>query len=218
MRHLLILFLLSFSITSWAQRFPSDEWYQGETTLSSGEEVKGQIKYDLELETIQVELNGKINTYNASQVVFFSIKPNEERPNRLFYSLPFRNETGYARPKFFEVITQGEVSLIAREYIARQTQSTQGRPWIGATRFDPMFNPDPLWNNMPVTREFLAYKLFIVNPKGDIRELGNSKKEVLRAFDGYQSDLKKYIKQEKLNMESIADISMLVRYYNKLTS
>lgn len=218
MKKLITLFLLCISMFTWAQRFPSEQWYAGEATLSNGEEIKGQIKYDLTLETIQVEISGKINTYNASQVVFFSIKPNKERPDRLFYSLPFRNETGYARPKFFEIVTQGKVSLIAREYIATRTEGMQGRPWIGATRYDPLFNPDPRFNTTPIRREFLAFKLFIVNPKGDIKELGNTKKEVLRAFDDYQSDLKKYIKQEKLKVESIADVSMLVRYYNKITS
>lgn len=218
MKYLILFFLISLSITTWAQRFPSEEWYVGEATLSNGEEVTGQIKYDLELEAIQVEINGKLNTYNASQVVFFSIKPNEQRPKRLFYSLPFRNETGYARPKFFEVITQGEVSLIAREYIATRTQGVQRRPWIGATRYDPLFNPDPRWNTTPTVREFLAYKLFIVTPEGKITELGDSKKEVIRAFDRNHNDLKKYIKQEKLRMESIADVSMLVQYYNKISS
>ena len=84
MRQLVFIFFISISTLTFAQMFPSEEWYVGEATLSSGEEVKGQIKYDLEIEAIQVETNGRINTYNASQVVFFSIKPNEERPNRLF--------------------------------------------------------------------------------------------------------------------------------------
>ena len=218
MRQLVFIFFISISTLTFAQMFPSEEWYVGEATLSSGEEVKGQIKYDLEIEAIQVETNGRINTYNASQVVFFSIKPNEERPNRLFYSLPYRNETGYARPQFFEIITQGKVSLIAREYIATRSQNVQGRPWIGATRFDPMWNPNPMWDTMTVTREFLAFRLYIVNQKGIITELGSSKKDVINAFDNNQGDLKKYIKQEKLKMESIADVSMLVQYYNRISS
>ena len=58
--------------------------------------------------------------------------------------------------------------------------------------------PNPMWDTMPVTREFLAYRLFIVNQKGVITELGGKKKDVINAFDSNQSDLKKYIKQEKL--------------------
>ena len=211
MRYLIcsVFFLTFFSAT--AQRFPSEQWHVGKAVLSSGETVSGNIKYNLD---IQVEVEGRIVTYSANQVNYFSIKPQNDRPLRTFYSLPFRNETGYARPQFFELIKEGKVSLLAREYIGSQIQNTN-TGLIRSVRFDPFF--DPVLGNS-VTRFYLAYNLFIVNPKGQITELGNSRKEVINAFDGNHSDLKKYIKQEKLKMERIADISMLVEYYNKITS
>ncbi len=210
------LFILSFSllvISASAQRFPSEFWYPGEATLTSEEKVSGKIKYDLEIESIQIIVNDKVETYSANQLLYFSIKP-ENRPDRVFYSLPFRNETGYVRPQFFELVQHGNTTLLAREYVETRIQGSNAR-MVRTSRLNPFL--DPMAPGM-TTRAFLAYRVFIAKPSGKIIELGNSKKEVVSAFGDNQSDLKKYIKQEKLNMERLSDLAMLVTYYNRLTS
>jgi hypothetical protein len=207
----ILLSLISF-VEGLSQNFPQDSWYPGKVTLETGEEKQGVIKYDLDANLIQLEWENKIETYHASQFSTFSIYMKEEDLYRDFYVLPHANKSGYKRPTIFELIVEGEMSLLAREYIATRNMNANngfmGSPWGGGI--------NPYAPNM--TQRFLAFKLFLVDNQARVRALTTNRKEVIAAFGEHQKEIKRYIKSQKLKTESLVDMAQLVNYFNKLNT
>ena len=58
-----------------AQFFPSEQWRPGMAVLTTGDTIKGKIKYNLQEEVIQIERKDKIATFNASQLTYLKLNP-----------------------------------------------------------------------------------------------------------------------------------------------
>lgn len=196
-----------------AQEFPSQKFHRGQVTLTDGSVLSGQIKYDLNSEVILLKQNDKngISTLNASQFQSFVISAGPNAGVRTFYSIPVLNETGYRRPRIFELIAQGKVSLIAREFIATRSRSANQSIYRRSI-YDPYYSPA----TSLMTYQFLAYELWLIDENAELTELGNSRSDVIKAFDSHHSELRKYIKKEKLKVEKLLDLKRLVDYYNSL--
>lgn len=208
-RSLLVLSFVLAANLGVAQSFPQDSWYKGKLTLKNGQEKEGIIKYDLEANAIQLQTDHKIETYHANQFITFSILLRREQIYRNFYVLPHANNSGYKRPTIFELIIEGERSLLAREYIATRTSNTNSGFY--GSRYSNPYTPT-------VSQRYLAFKLFLVDKNGSITELNTNKKDVIAAFGNYQKELKKFIKQEKIKTDKVTDMAELVDYYNGLSS
>lgn len=207
--------LLLFTICSlgYSQDFPSKFFHKGAVFLNDGTTQLGEIKYDLGADAIVVQLPDEkgISTYNANQFKSFRILPFGSELPRVFYTLPFRGENGYRRPKIFEAILDGETSLIGREYIIVKSRPVN----TGFNRrslYDPFYDP---FGNLYTTK-YLSYELYIVDQEGGIKLLGNRRKDVIHAFEDHHGELRRYIKKEKLRMDRLEDVAQLVDYYNSL--
>ncbi len=212
-RALLILFFI-LPVGLIAQDFPQSQWYEGSVTLDDGKTKSGVIKYDLDANSIQIAINSKIETYHASQFYTFSIIMQEDKLKRDFYVLPFKNSAGYERPTIFELIAEGTKSLLAREYIATTTSSAGS--YSGYSRYGyryPYYNPSPMGNT---TRRYLAFRLFLADDQGNVVALNSKKSDVIEELGNHQRELKRFVKQEKLKVDRVADMAKLVQYFNTL--
>lgn len=212
------LHILVFSLVGTllqAQDFPSEVFHRGEALLVDGFLKRGMVKYDLDSDVILFQdstIKG-METISAVNLKAFRLLPEEELPLRLFYVLPFQNETGYKRPKIFEVLYENQYSLLGREFIATRPNNPNAQ-FAGQARFDPFNRP---FNQNNITHfSYLDYKLFLVNPFGEVVELTRIKREVIAAFVNYQEEVKSYIKKERLRVDKFKDILQLVKYYNEL--
>ncbi len=193
-----------------AQSFPQDNWYIGRVTLKDGQEKEGIIKYDLEANAIQLKIDEKFETYHANQFITFTILMKQEEVYRSFYVLPHANTAGYKRPTVFELITEGEVSLLAREYIAtRNTSPNSG--FYGSRWASNPYSPT-------IAQRYLAFRLFLVDKRGNITALNTNKRDVIASFGDHQKDLKKFVKSNKIKTDRVMDMAELVEYYNGLSS
>ena len=61
---LLFLFMFISSI-SYSQKFPSDIWHEGMLITNNGDTVKGNLKYDFELQSIQLD-DGNLSLIHIS--------------------------------------------------------------------------------------------------------------------------------------------------------
>lgn len=210
---LLCWFFTTLSIS--AQEFPQNEFHQGEIVLNDGSILSGMIKYDLDADVIffQTSQNKAFLTYNVNQFSSFKLFPFQAEKPRIFYALPFRNPSGYKRPKIFEAIYDDRVSLVGREYIVVKSRPISSG-FYRRSIYDPFFDP----NERLYTIRYLAYDLYIVDEDGEVKFLGKRRKDVLEAFKSHRSELKKYLKKEKLRMDKLNDIAQLVKYYNELVS
>lgn len=211
---LLLCWFLAISSIS-AQEFPQNEFHQGEIVLNDGSTQSGMIKYDLDADVIffQTSQNSAFLTYNVNQFSTFRILPFRAEKPRTFFTLPFRNPSGYKRPKIFEAIYDDKVSLVGREYIVVKSRPISSG-FYRRSMYDPFFDP----NERLFTIRYLAYNLYIVDEDGEVILLGKRRKDVLGAFKSHKSELKKYMKKEKLRMDKLEDITQLVKYYNELLS
>lgn len=215
MKRLIVTLLLIASVFQVeAQDFPSEQWHPGAVQLNNDTYVVGDVKYDLEHDAVQVQVNGKTKTYSSQQVASFKIRPKLQRKFRHFFTLPHVNKTGYKSPRFFEVVIEGTTTLLAREYVttvsARNNTLRQNRR-IGLN--------DPTNRNLGgYTRTILAHRLYIVNLDGKIHELTGRKKDLFVVLKGHNDDLKKFIKNERIRLDRVNDMARLVGHYNSIST
>lgn len=211
--HLIILIASVLSIGGFAQEFPGEVFHKGEIMLNDGSIREGQLKYDLEADVVffvENDVKG-ISTFNANQFKSFRLASYQSKPPRFFYTLPFRNTSGYRRPKIFEALHEDKVSLIGREYIIVKSRPVSNG-FFRRSIYDPFY--DPLGNFY--TSRYLAYNLYLVDQEGGIQLLGKTRNDVIHTFQDHHHELRKYIKKEKLRMDDIEDLTNLVKYYNQL--
>lgn len=212
---IVLLMMLGMGLSALGQQFPSERYHLGSVTLNDGTVLTGRIKYDLDADVILLveNENSKVATISANQFRSFFINSASGKGLRKFYSVPVVNQTGYKRPMIFELIQEGGKSLVAREYIATRTR-TSSRSSFRRSIHDPFYDPF----NTTYAYRYLAYNLWLIDENAELSQVGNTRNEVLRAFEDHQTELRKYIKREKLRMDRLEDLTKLVVYYNELNS
>ncbi|PZR36720.1 MAG: hypothetical protein DI538_13565, partial [Azospira oryzae] len=87
MRSLLLTVGVLFYSLGYAQHFAFELWHDGRLVLDSGDTLKGNIKYNMQEELIQLQASGRNETFTARKVLFFEIFDNTVKHYRQFYSL-----------------------------------------------------------------------------------------------------------------------------------
>ena len=92
MRKLYFLFFI-LSNYGFSQQFPSDIWHKGMLVTNQGDTIEGDLKYDFESQSIQLDDGETLKAFNVNNLFFFEIYDNTIRDYRQFYSLMY--EVGY---------------------------------------------------------------------------------------------------------------------------
>jgi len=209
-----ILMMCLVPLEQMAQQFPADQWHQGEAILKDQTVVSGMISYDLEKEAIIVNVGERMETYSAHLVLQFSIIQNSDERLRRFYSLPYLSQNGYKTiPRFFELIVEGKMTLLAREYIDQISTGGNNRSRYNRYNNNPMNAP---MNNQTYTRRFLSYKMFFLDHKGKLTDYSGRKKDIYNVLTEETHELKKYVKTNRLKIDNLKDVAILVTHYNTL--
>lgn len=200
---LLILLLLSSS-QILAQYFPSEVWHDGKLTLLSGDEVKGKIKYSLEADLVQVNVENTIQTYSARKILFFEIFDETTSRYRQFYALPYDIRPSYKVPMLFEVLYENTVTLLCREAVVQENvpQYSYYSYYYYGNRF--------------ATRYRLNYEYFFLDKKGGMVKYNQKKDDLYRILHDNTNALEKYIKENKLKHDRQRDLIRITAYYNSL--
>lgn len=205
-----LIFLLSslslFGHQLTSQDLSVEQWHKAELKLNDKTVLNGDFNYDLAEEKVQIKLEGRVETYNASQIEHCVFYDDSIDLLRLMVALPYAEKTGYKRPKLFEVIVKGKMTLLVREYVKTEFNGrTSGR--LTKDRFGNMMNDGNHIMN-------LDFNFFFAREDGEIRAAKPTQKSVISQFSSNQTDLKKYAKKNKLKMERLEDVVQLVEYYN----
>jgi hypothetical protein len=166
--------------------------------LDSGDTLKGKIKYDLKQDLIQYNLpNQRTDAFSARKVLFFEIFDETVRRYRQFFALPYTNQAQYRTPVFFELLTEGKLTLLAREAIEFRTYSSPY--YLGS-----------------YSREILVYHYFFLDNDGNIEEFKGSKADLLSMMGRKSDDVEKYMKENRLKIDDKYDFARIVAYYNSI--
>lgn len=192
-----VFFTLLLSGSLCAQQFPSDFWHEGRVVLLEGDTLRGNIKYDLQQDLIQLSVANQNTTFSARKVLFFEIFDTSVRKYRQFFALPFTTVAGYRAPVFFELLEEGKMTLLARESIEYRTYNS---PYYMGS----------------YSRLVLVYKYYFLDEKGNINEFNGNKSDLLDLMRVKSDEVEKYIKANKLRYDDKYDFARIVAYYNSL--
>ena len=193
---LTIVFSLLVS-TGISQNFPSEMWHEGKLVLVSEETISGKIKYDQISGIVQIEKNEKILTYSAKSIFHFDIYDSSSESYREFYVLPYGIVSDYKTPVIFEVLVEGNLTLLSREYIV--TKNVQDAFSIGS-----------------YAKEVLIYDYFFLAKQGEITKYTMKKKDLYHALNKRQKQVTEFMKMNKLHHDRRNDLVRVVAFYNAL--
>ncbi len=200
-RVLIVLIWTCLPFAASAQTFPSELWHEGKVVLLEDIVVRGEIKYDLENNLVQVNVGNTIQTYSARKILFFEIFDQIAKIYRTFYALPYSAQTNYEAPVLFEVIYEGNLTLLCREYIMQENL-----PQMGYYTRNNVF-----------TRQRLAFNYYFLKKNSKIKQYTMKKKDLFEVMQVHQSNIKQYIKKNKLRYDRREDLAQITAFYNELS-
>ncbi len=200
MRYLFTFLLLAGFVSVNAQSFSSDVFHEGFVVTSERDTIKVNLKYDLDANILTVVHRGKTKSFSSHKIFYFEIFDSILNNYRQFYSIPYTVNYDYKIPVFFELVYEGKLSLMAREHIVSQTVNTSSAYWGGGN----------------TTRLVLQYTFYFMNDKGEISYFTGRKKDLFMLMIKKQSEVKKFIKENKLDTEDITDLVRITSFYNSI--
>jgi hypothetical protein len=191
-----VLFLVTGHLQ--AQRWPFELWHEGKIVLATGDTLKGLIKYDLQQDMVQHSImNQTAEAYTARKVLFFEIFQEDIHKYRRFFALPYTTSNGYRAPVFFELLEEGKLTLLTREFLEYKTYSS---PYFVGS----------------YSRLVLDHKYFFLKEDGAIEEFTGNKNDLLSMMGKKSDDVEKYMKVNHLKVDDVQDFTRIVDYYNSL--
>ena len=198
MRIVGIFFLVLLTATAYSQRFPSDFWHEGKMVLEDGDTLRGNIKYDLQNDLLQLEANNRLESFTARKVLFFEIFDKTIKRYRQFYSLPYTTSGQYKAPVFFELLSEGKITLLCREALEYRNY------------------PSSFYYYGSTTRLVLVNKFFLLKDSGTIEPFIGKRSDLIYLMGNKGEPVEKYMKTNRLNVDDKYEFAQIVSYYNSL--
>jgi hypothetical protein len=182
-----------------AQNWPSEVWHEGKVVLLEGDTLKGLVKYDLQQDLVQYSVRDKTaDVFTARKLLFFEIFDESVHRYRQFFALPFTTAGGYKSPIFFELLEEGKMTLLAREFLEYKTISS---PYYYGS----------------YSRMVLSHKYFFLNEDGGIEQFEGNKNDLIDLMGKQGEEVEKYMRANRLRYEDKYDFAKIVAYYNSLS-
>ena len=198
MRIVGIFFLVLLTSVVYSQRFPSDFWHEGRMVLEDGDTLRGNIKYDLQNDLLQLEANNRLESFTARKVLFFEIFDKTIKRYRQFYSLPYTTSGQYKAPVFFELLSEGKITLLCRETLEYRNY------------------PSSFYYYGSTTRLVLVNKFFLLKDNGTIEPFIGKRSDLIDLLGNKGESVEKYMKTNRLNVDDKYEFAQIVSYYNSL--
>ncbi|MCK6618584.1 MAG: hypothetical protein L6Q51_13160 [Cyclobacteriaceae bacterium] len=192
-----VLILVSFK--AWAQEWPFELWHDGKVVLTSGDTLRGVVKYDIQQDLLQFAYknDSRVEAYTPRKVLMFEIFDATIKQYRNFFSLPYSSTSSYGTLMYFELLTEGKLTLLSRESLEYRTYSS---PYYYGS----------------FTRQVLVYRYFFMDEKGKITEFSGKRPELMNLMGRQAQQVDKYIRANRLRMENKDDFIKIIAYYNSL--
>ncbi|MDQ3395709.1 MAG: hypothetical protein M3512_16605 [Bacteroidota bacterium] len=200
MKKLLFIVFLFATFSLEAQVFPSQVWHEGKVVLLDGETLKGLVKYDLDNDLVQINSNNRVQTYSSRKILKFEIFDEGFNAYRLFYALPYKVKPNYETPILFEILYEGPLSLLCREFIVQENM--------------PQYGYYPRFGGM--SRMRLSYEYYFLKENGEIDLYVPKKTNLLHVMRKRSSEIKSYMKKNRLRYDRREDLAKTTAYYNSL--
>jgi hypothetical protein len=196
MKQFILLFCLLVTSLSFAQTFPFDQWHDGKVVLENGDTIAGSVKYDLQ-DLLQVRHQNKMESFSARKVLLFEIFDQGYKRYRTFYSLPYSANGGYKSPVFFEVLTEGKITVLAREKVEYRT-----------------YGYSPFMYGSYNTRKVMVNVYYLLKENGNIVDFSGKRNDWLDLMGNRSNEIHDFAKDNKLDFDRKYDLKRIIDYYN----
>ncbi len=207
-RRFLILFFLLSGFAGMSQDFPSELWHNGKIVLLTEDTIVGKLKYDLQNDVVQINVRNVMQTYSARKILYFELFDETIESYRHFYSLPYTVQKNYEIPLLFEVLYEGQLSLLCREEIV-----TENVPQYNSYPYNSYYGTNTFSGGR---RARLNYKYYFFDQRAGIQDYNLKKSELMTFFRSHQQQVKQYIKKNNLKHDRMRDLVRVTAYYNAL--
>jgi len=188
-----------------AQDLPQEMWHPGYVVLDSEDTLRGQLQYDFESNLVQFTDSKTVQTFTSQNILFFTFHCQYFKRVRSVYSIPYELKGRLKTPVFFEILEEGQITLMAREYVVIENNNRFG---------SPMYRGSQAFGN----REILTYDYFLLTGDGVIHRFSEKKKDLYPFFGRFEEAMKDYIKERRLKPDRQRDLVTIFNYYNGLVS
>jgi len=197
MRKILALITILISFTATAQQFSSEVWHKGFIVTVDQDTVRGDVRYDMETNIVLVSRNGVVQTFTSQKLFYVEIFDSLVETYRQFYSIPYNVKYDYQVPILFEVLYEGPLSLLSREAIVSETvnSSVYGTSYL---------------------QTVVRNTFYFLDKQGNMKLFSGRKQDLLTILARKQSQVKNFIKQNKLDTDDVRDLIRITAFYNSL--
>ena len=197
----LVLMLIFVSIIQgFSSPINQGLWCSGQVVLKDQQVVKGEISYDLKFNAIQVRADGIVRTYTAENVAHFRLFDQIKHRDRRYVAIDHQLDEGYQRRTFFEVLTEGDLTVLRKTKYVRKPRVTED------------FRAPHIYLNAVCKHTYYGFS------GSRFFEIDNFKEQVLPLMNRYEDLVSDYIKQCKLKLRKIHEQMRVVHLYNQLCS
>lgn len=180
-----------------------DVFHEGVLYLYESDTLEGRIKYDFNGEQVQVQMEERLLAYNTGKIDRVQFKDELTGVNREFrvfeYSL---SNNGYDLPVLFDFLLDGKIQVLARESVVWETNTNFISPYT-----------------MPITtsqRREIRQLYFRSSISGKIKRYTYSKGDLMMYVRSKSSQVKSYMKRERLKANRNDDVVRIIEYFNRL--
>lgn len=194
---LLLVLLLAVSITTPAQKSPFDTWHEGKIVLTSADTLTGLVRYDLRQDLVHFTDRRNNAVYTAQKVLFFEIFDVSLTGYRTFFALPYSTATGYRTPVFFELLEDGKLTLLSREYFEERR-----------------YHSPHMMGSYSV--QVVVDRFYFFTERGEVEEFSGNRNDLFRRMGSRSSDVEEFVRQNRLRLDEKPDLRRAVAFYNSL--
>lgn len=196
----LLLAIAGFGTEAQAQFFSSELWHKGFLVHEEGDTLTGELKYNLETDLLQLKVNEVIKTYTARNVLYFQLFDENFGSYRDFYSLPYATSPNYETLLFFEVLSEGDLTLLSRERVITETVNQMNNSF----------------NSMTYNRRRIVYDYYFVQNKEKIVDYTKKKKDLVKLMQRRGQEVKAFMKEKRIDADRRSDLIEVTSFYNSL--
>lgn len=198
---LIVFFLLSQS----SYGLPNPIWHPGQLILWDKTTLEGDISYNWSAEMVLLrQSNGRLCTFSAHQINQFGWFDYSTHKHRNFVALPDNRSKQATRQTFFEICTDGPLSVVRR----------LRRPH-GLLR--KVFSNPSYYTDQPQMAQNQEHFDYYVYDAGKLRSLDKFFVEIYEPLmTSYDQELREYVLKHNLNDRSLLGRLVLIDRYNQL--
>jgi hypothetical protein len=200
---LLSILLLVYVSKGVSQDLPQEMWHPGYIVLESEDTLRGKIQYDFESNLLQYTQDKTIKTFSSQNLLYFGFHCQFFKRYRYVYTLPYQLKGRMSTPVFFEILEEGNITLMAREYVINEPNHRFGNPMYRTSRGSS-------------SRNILTYDYYLLTENGEINKFSEKRKDIYQYFGRNQDLMKDYIKDNKLRVDKQVDLIKIISYYNQV--